>query len=246
MPDDDDRPRDAGSAADPEWALVAAPDDISALAGDIASYHREQRSARRRERLARWFARPGIVPLSLTAAGLALAAIVATLLALLEPDAAGKSLSALPLAHPSSQVGQPHGLMPDVALQAVGGDSVSSLSLRPGVLALIPLHCECAPLLNGLAGAAYAQKLPLIIVAPTVADAEATALSGQLDRGTTKVFYDSAGALARDFGASGLTLVILDRDGTIFHVQKAVATQASSHLNILLQQMLAPKARASG
>jgi hypothetical protein len=246
MPDDEDRPRDAGSAADPEWALAAAPDDIRALAGDIAAYHREQRAARRRARMGRWFARPGIVPLSLTAAGLALAAIVATLLALLEPDAAGRGPTALPLAHPSAQVGQPHGLMPDVSLQAVGGDSVSSLTLRPGVLALIPLHCDCAPLLNGLAGEAYTQKLPLIIVAPTVADAEATALSGQLSQGTPKVYYDSAGALASDFGASGLTLVILDRDGTIFHVQKAVSTQANSHLNVLLQQMLAPKAQASG
>jgi hypothetical protein len=249
MPDDDDRPRDAGSAADPAWSLAVAPDDISTLAPDIAAYHRELRAASRRKWLGRLFARPGITALAMTVAGLALAAVVATLLSVIDPQGAHKGPSALPLAaHPSAQAGQLHGLLPDVALQGVGGNSVRSRTLRPAVLALIPLHCECAGLLNGFADAAAAAKLALVVVAPTVEDAEATALSGQLTHGRTEIFYDSAGALATDFAVAGtgVTLVVLDRDGTIFHIQQAVPSTASSHLNTLLQQMLAPRAQAGG
>jgi hypothetical protein len=247
MADDDDRPRDAGSAADPAWSTAAAPDDISSLALDIAAYHRELRVARRRAVLRRVFARPGVTALAMTAAGLALAAVVALLLNLMDPEVMHKGPVALPIAaHPSAAAGQTHGLIPDVALQSPSGDSVPSRTLRPAVLALLPLHCDCAPLLNSLADGAATATLPLVVVAPTVADAEATALSGQLTKGNPEVFYDSAGTLARDFGATGLTLVILDRDGTIFSVQKSVSSEAGSHLEPLLQQMLAPRAQASG
>ena len=142
--------------------------------------------------------------LAMTVAGFTLAAIVATLLSLMDPDASSRGPSKLPIAsHPSAAVGQQYGLIPNVALQTGSGNTVSAQSLRPGVLALIPLHCQCAPLLTRLAGDAAAQTLPLMVVAPTVADAdaEAAALSGQLDAGHTEVYYDSSGALAGDFGA---------------------------------------------
>lgn len=260
MPDDDDRPRDASSAADhgrsdparndpalddTEWANAVAPDDIRALAGDIAAYRREVRTARRRARTRRWFARPGVTSLSMIAAGFAIAAVLATLFTVLEPRSVGKPPAALPLAHPSVAVGQPGGLLPDVALQAFGGNSVGSRALRPGVLALIPLHCQCVPLLNSLASGAYAETLPLIVVAPNVVDAEAATLSGQLNRGAD-VYYDSSDALATDLGARGVTLVILDRDGTIYDLQRDVPSAGSSNLAGLLQTMLAPKARTSG
>jgi hypothetical protein len=249
MPDDDDRPRDAGSAADPAWSLAAAPDDIRSLAPDIAAYHRELRSAGRRKWFRRFFARPGITALAMTVAGLALAAVVATMLSVIDPHGPHNAPSALPLAaHPSAAVGQVHGLLPDVALQDVEGNSLPSRTLRPAVLALISLHCDCAGLLNGFADAAASAKLPLVVVAPTVADAEATALSGQLTHGQTEIVYDRTGALATDFGVAGtgVTLVVLDRDGTVFHVQQAVPSTASSHLSTLLQQMLAPTAQAGG
>lgn len=247
MPDDDDRPRDASSAADPAWAAATAPDDISSLASDIAAYHREVRAARRRATLRRLFARPGVTALAMTAAGFALAAIVATLLSVLDPEATSNGPSRLPLAHPTAQSAQPRGLVPDVVLRDVEGNSVSSQSLRPGVLALVPLRCNCTPLLTHLTSDAAAAALPLFVVAPTGNDAEVAAMAGRLTKARPTIYFDSSGALARDFAASGVTLVVVDRDGTIFHVQKAVSTAADANLTVLLPQMLAtPKVRASG
>jgi hypothetical protein len=249
MPDDDDRPSDASSAADPAWSVAVAPDDISCLAADIAAYHREQRAARRRERLRRLFARPGISALAMTAVGLAIAAIVATLLTLTEPPAISKGPSALPLpTSPAAGPGQVHGLMPNVALKSDEAKTVNAQALRPAVFALIPLHCDCVPLLDDLSSTAANQGLHLIVVAPSVTDAEATALVGQLDRGAPSVFYDSSGQLARDLAASatGVTLAIVDRDGTIARIQPGVTSEASIGLSATLQQMLAPKAQAGG
>jgi hypothetical protein len=259
VPDDDDRPRDASGAADHgwsdpasndpalaegDWSNAVAPDDISALASDIAAYHREQRAARRNAWLQRVFARRGVTQLSLIAAALALAVGLATLITALEPDRSSNGPSALPLAHPTTQVGQPHGLLPDVSLQDSYGNFVDSRSLRPSVLALIPLHCQCVPLLNRLADEATTRTLPLMVIAPTVNDAEANSMSGQLRKGA-QIYYDSSDALAADLGARGVTLVVLDRDGTIFDVQKAVPAQGSNTLDGLLQTMHAtPRASA--
>jgi hypothetical protein len=247
MPDDEDRPRDASSAADPAWAAAAAPDDISSLSADIAAYHRELRGARRRATLRRLFARPGVTALAMTAAGFALAAIVATLLSVLDPEATSSGPSKLPLAHPTAQSAQPRGLVPDVTLRDVNGGSVSAQALRPGVLALVPLRCNCTPLLQSLAHDADESSLPLFVVAPTGSDAEVSALAGQLRSSRSALYFDSSGALANDFAASGVTLVVVDRDGTIFGVKRAVSTEADGNLTVLLSQMLdTPKVRASG
>jgi hypothetical protein len=260
VPDDDDRPRDTSGAADHgwsdpahndptladgDWSHAVAPDDISGLENDIAAYRRELRTARRNELLGRLFAHRGVTSLSIIMAGLALAAALATVITLIQPDSSHKGPSALPLAHPSVQVGEPHGLFPDVSLQGPYGRSVSSRTLRPSVFALIPLHCNCVRLLNNLAGVAYSDSVPLRVVAPTVSDAEATALSGQLNRGA-EVYYDKSGSLASDLDAQGVTVVLLDRDGTIFSVQKSVPASGSTTLDGLLEEMLSPAARASG
>jgi hypothetical protein len=253
VPDEDDRPRDASSAADPgwsdadqaakAWSQAVAPDDIRELARDIQAYHRERRAARRRERLRRLFARPGSAPMTLTVAVLAIAALVAMLLTVMDP--ARSRPSSLPLTAPSAAPGQPGGLLPAVSLRDLSGNAIPSRSLRPGVIALIPLNCHCAPLLSALAGDASTKQLPLLVVAPTAPDADAAALGGRIDRGTSSVYYDASGLLANDFGAKGVTVVLLDRDGTVFRVRRDVATEASSHLIPLLQQML-PQQGTSG
>jgi hypothetical protein len=253
MPDDDDRPSDASSAADPAWSVAVAPDDISSLAADIAAYHREQRAARRRERLHRLFARPGISALAMTAAGLAIAAIVATLLTLTEPPAISKGPSPLPLAaSPVASPGQVHGLMPDVTLKSAAGKTVGVQTMRPAVFALIPPHCSCVQLLNDLSSAAAEQSMGLNVVAPTTPDADASALLGQLDRGRPEVYFDTAGRLAAGLAAptgapaAGVTLILVDRDGTIASIQPGVTAEASTNLSAALGQMLAPKAQVGG
>ncbi len=261
MSDDEDRPRDASSAADHgwsdpldrdptveavDWTRVVVPDDISSLTADIRALRRERRHARLRTRLRRALARPGLPSLSAIAAVVAGVAIAATLISVVGSATSSKSPAAAPLAHPNAPVGQPRGLLPGVALQAADGTSVDSRALRPSVLALIPLQCQCVPLLNRLADDAASQSLPLVVVAPTLHDAEAGALPGRLDQGTTRVLYDRSDALATGVAASGLTVVLLDRDGTIFSIIRALAPSAPSPLTAVLHQMLAQNLRVNG
>ncbi len=242
MPDDDDRPRDAGSAADPAWSDAVAPDDISSLAADIAAYHREQRAARRRERIRHFLNRPVVVPVLLVVSGFALAAIAATLLTMIRPDAGSRAPSATPLAKPTVSVGQTQGLVPNVTLVDSSGTATATRDLRPTVMALLPLHCDCAPLLNGLADDAASEAMPLIVVLPGTADADTRALSGVL-RDNAALYTDRTNALATDIGAAqtspGVSLVVVNRNGTIYDIQKNVTSEGSTRLRQVLQMMLA-------
>jgi hypothetical protein len=253
VPDDDDRPRDASSAAgagwsDAEsvntaWAQSTAPDDISELSRDIQAYHREQRAKRRRATLQRLSDRPGATPALIAVVALAIAALVATVLILMNPG--GKSSpSELPLASTSTQVGQVGGVLPDARLRAASGGTISANALRPAAIALIPLHCNCTPLLRNLAGGASPQRLGLKVIAPTP-DAEADTLSGQLGSADSAVYYDSSGNVRASVGALGVTLVLINRNGTIFSIQRNVVSESASTLSTLLQRMLLQK-QASG
>lgn len=255
VPDDDDRPRDASSAADSgwpaaaggtDWASASAPDDISELTADISAYHRELRAARRHAQWRRLLARPFVAPMAVTVVGFALAAVAALLLSVFAPNRAAAPPTALPVAtHPSAAVGQVGGLLPAVTLRkAAGGGSVQSLALRPAVMALLPLHCQCAPLLDSLAASVSAEHLPLSIVAPAGADAEAAALSGLLDRGNPQIYYDTNGVLASTFGATDLTLVTVDRDGTIFDIEPSLTAATSRDVGARVREMLAADAQA--
>jgi hypothetical protein len=251
--DDDDRPRDAGSAADParsdsargdsagsdtDWSNAVAPDDISSLAADIAAYRREQRATRRRELMRRFLDRPTVVPILLILAGFAIAAIAATLLTVMRPDAAGRAPTQLPLAGSGAAVGKVHGLVPSVALRYTSANTLVPVrSLRPTVLAVIPARCDCAPLLNSLSGGAASERLPLDVVAPTAADADV--LSGPLNQGSADIYYDTTGTLASGVQAQGVTLIVVNRDGTIFAISRSVTSEAGSHLDAQLQAMRA-------
>jgi hypothetical protein len=234
VPDEEDRPRDASSAADSAWSDAAAPDDIRELAEDIQAYHRECRAARRRALVNRFYDRPGAAPISATVAMLALAAIVATLLIFTESGS--KRPSALPLASTTAAPGQVRGLLPDATVRDIGNNAIQARSLRPAVMAVIGLNCGCQPLLDGLAGDAAVERISMAVVAPGPPDAEAAALSGRINHGT--VYYDTTGALHHAFSKSGVTVVLVNRDGTIFHVQTGVSTEAGSDLVSLLPQML--------
>jgi len=221
------------------------PDDISSLTGDIRALRRERQRARLRAQLHRALGRPGLPSLTVIATVLAVVAIAATLISVVGSATSSKSPAALPLARSDVAVGQSRGLLPSVTLQAADGTSVDSRALRPSVLVLIPLRCQCVPLLNRLADDAASQSLPLVVVAPTLGDAEAAALPGRLDQGTTRVLYDRSDALATDLNASGLTVVLLDRDGTIFS-KFELAPSAHSPLAGVLHQMLAQSPPAHG
>jgi hypothetical protein len=253
--DDDDRPRDASSAADagwsdPDrvntaWAEAVAPDDISELTRDIQAYRREQRATRRRARLQRLAERPWTTPLLFAVAAMSIAALVATMLTLLNPAGGREAASPLPLAHTAVADGQLGGLLPNATLRTDGGAMVSARTLRPTVVALIPLQCDCTSRLASLARDASAERLRLMVVAPTYPDAEAASLPGQLDKVNSAVYYDPTGDLRAAVAADGVTLVLINRDGTVFNVQRDAVSESASTLNTLLQRML-QQPRAGG
>jgi hypothetical protein len=224
VPDDDDRLRDASGAADagwsePEtadatWADVAAPDDISELAKDIAAYHREARANRRRAVVDRYIARHSAAPLTLTLAALAVIAIVATVLtAAHRPQRA----VAAPLATSVAATGHVGDLLPPVTLQPAGTGTATrgSQTLRPGVVAVMPPRCGCVDTLVRQAALADGVQTNYYAVAAGPS-ADADALTGQLRRGG--VYVDESGVLASSVGARTLTLVLVEGDGKIVGV----------------------------
>jgi hypothetical protein len=250
VPDEDDRPRDASSAADAgwsdpdqadtSWADAAAPDDISELGRDIHAYYRERRAARRRELIRRFARRRGAIPVSATVAVIAVAAIVATLLSVLGPSRPSRSTAPLPLAATSVPAGEVGGLLPAVSLESVKGPSVSSLGLRPAVVALLPPNCTfCSPLVPDLAKAAATQHVQLYAVAPAKPSADADSLAGQ-GLSSDSVFYDANGTLAARVRTNGLTLVEVNRNGVIVAIEKEVtAAVGSGPMKAALVKMLA-------
>jgi hypothetical protein len=240
MPDDDDRPRDASSAAEPDWANVVVPDDISELAADVQAYRRERRRARRQARLRRLGGRRGVLPLLILTSAMLVAGLVATMLTVLAPTSLGRAPTALPVAaHPSAAVGRVQGLLPDVALRAEVG-VVHSRDLRPTVIALVPSKCNCGAELNVLSGEAFGVELQLSVVEPGTADPVMAAAVQRITRGAPSLYFDRSGTLARVEGATGITIVLLNRDATIFAVMRSVTIANAGALDPLLQSMVLP------
>jgi hypothetical protein len=219
MPDDDDRPSDASSAADASWADVVAPNDISELVADIEAYHRELRRGRRAAWRTRVLSRPGVLPLSIVSIALVLAGVVATLLTVLAPSSRNTAVSPLPLAGgTTASAGSIHGLLPQVKL-AEDAQYVMSRQLRPGLVALVPPACGCATVLNQLAGQADEVGYSLDVVLPV--EPEAQPLSAALKTGKPRVLVDisapdhMAQSLYGLAHASRLTVLLVQRDGVI-------------------------------
>jgi hypothetical protein len=233
--DDDDRSRDSSSAAGPgwsdpnrpgeTWAEAVAPDDLSELAHDIHAYHRERRAVRRRERYRRYLRRRGATPFALVIAALALVAVVTTLLTVMGPTTPGTPPASSPLAHPATAAGKVGGLLPAVALSSEDGMTLNSLAMRPGALALLSPQCDCDALVQRLDQAVNAgAHAALFVVAPsTHPNPDADTLQGRL-RPVDDVLYDSAAALRDGVAAHGLTLVFVNRDGTIYAIKKDVGS----------------------
>lgn len=243
MADDDDRPREGSSPAGPGasdalWADVVVPDDIRELARDVAAYHREVRRRARRRRARELLARRGAVPAVALTLAVLLAALVAGMLTVMTPQTVTRPPAAARLAAPAVAPGRVGGLLPKETL--VGPDGpVDARAMRPTVLALVPMACGCRDLLNSLSGQAWGEGMQLGIVVPSASDpgiaAEAAALRVQ-----APVYYDSTAAIATSVGSQGLTVVVVDRDGTIYRIQRGVDPQTVTAVEPALQSMLLP------
>jgi hypothetical protein len=221
---------------------VVVPDDLSELSDDVEAYHREVRLEARRRRIARitdtsaWqrFAMPvGVAICSLTLAG-----AVFAILTLGHPHR--------PLGPPRTPIastaslpapGELDGLLPDVSVRTSVG-AMSSRDLRPAVLALVPLHCDCLDVLRTLAAQAAEVSVPLVVVAPANRDAEVDTVSGQVHNGAAEAVFDLHGELASAYAASGVTVLGLRPDATVSFIQRDVAGDV--RLEPWLQQMVQP------
>jgi hypothetical protein len=239
VPDDDDRPRDASSAADAPWADVVVPDDIRELTRDIAAYRREVRRADRARRLRLLLARRGTVPVLVLTIAALLAAVVAALLSVMAPRTVIRAPAAAPLASPAAAPGTTGGLLPHATLVGPNGTVDTRWpALRPAVFALVPVGCGCRTLLSSLAGQAYGEGLQLDVVIPAASDPSAGSLINPRI-GNPSLYYDPPNTLAGSVGrAHGVTVVVVDRDGTIYAIQKDVTDATDTSLAAALQTML--------
>lgn len=232
---------------DAAWAEhVVVPDDARELTADIEAYHRELRAARRARRWAwltgsptwqRWS-----FPLGMLAGALLLAALVFVLLAIESVPNRPAHLTAAPLATPTYAPGVRGGLLPDTTLssapEGAHGTVRSALSLRPALVALMPLQCNCADVVTALAKQARGVGVTLAVVAPGSRDAEVSALHGRVAGMTT--WYDSAGALAAAFKAHGVTVLVVDPDGVVSFVRRDTTVDLARTLPVQSLLLLPP------
>ncbi len=238
---------------DAAWAdHVVVPDDARELDADVETYRRELRAARRARRWAwltgsptwqRWS-----FPLGMVAGALLLAALVFVLLAFESAPGRPARLPASPLATPSYAPGATGGLLPDTLLssapQGGAGTVASARTLRPALVALLPISCHCTDVVDALAKQAGDIGVSLAVVAPGGLDAEVSALHGQV-RGVT-TWYDGTGALAAAFRAHGVTVLVVDPDGVVSFVQRDTTAARARTLPLQSFLLLPPYASDAG
>ena len=219
----DERP---GDEVPEQAVLIQIPDDARELDDEIAAYHRELQSARRRARanrvllLDRWrrFGVTGPVAIGV----LAMAIAVTALFVALRPDRAGSPRPEPLATQPNAAVGSVGGLITDAGLLI--GTTRSARSLRPAVLALVPPSCGCFDVVDSLARQAGQFGLKLYVVAPAGVDAQIDEMTSNVHGGRATPAFDPTGALAQTYRASGVTAILLRSDGVVTGVVRDVTT----------------------
>lgn len=232
---------------DAAWAdHLVVPDDARELAPDVDAYHRELRAARRARRWG-WLTGSRVwqrwsFPLGMVAGALSLALLMFVLLAFESAPGHATRLTAAPLATPTYAPGERYGLLPDTPLSSAPagarGTVRSASALRPALVALVPIPCQCADVVRVLAKQAADGGVRLAVVAPGSRDAEVSALPGQV--GGVTPWYDATGALAAAYGASGVTVLVVDPDGVVSYVQRNTTAQLARSLPIQSLLLLPP------
>jgi hypothetical protein len=254
MRDDEDRPGDAQRAPDESWADLVVPDDISELAADIAAYRRELRQDRRTRITRRFRNGRATGPVFALTIAAALAGLVALMFTVMGPHSVERPQAAAPLATPAIPDGKTGGLLPDAVLTGPNGALDSrAATLRPAVFALVPAGCACKALLDGLGGAAFSERLPLAVVVPASSDPATAAVVSSLDRGVS-LYLDPSATLTRAVTGSvpsvtagdAATVVVVNRDGTIYDIVTNVTDASDSSVDAVLQSMLVPSNTGTG
>ena len=221
---------------------VVVPDDLSDLQADVEAYHRELRHTARRRRIARVTGTRAwqrlALPVAVAVGSLTVAAAVFSILTLGHP----RSVAGPPRAPVASAAGLPapgdvDGLLPDVTVRTSGG-AMSVRDLRPALIALVPLRCNCTALMSSLAAQAAEVGVHLVVVAPANQDAEVDSLAGRVHSGTVLPVFDLHAELQSAYAATGVTVVGVRSDATVNFVQRSVGTDV--RLEPWLTQMVQP------
>jgi hypothetical protein len=204
---------------------VDVPDDLSELQADVDAYHREQRLAARRRRFSPildsvWWQRFAL-PTAVVFGSLTIAAAVLGILTLDRPQRIARPPQAAIATSKAAFEGQVGGLVPDVSLRAPTG-AIDIRNLRPALVALVPVPCDCENLLSKLAADAFGVGVPLVVVAPGSQDAEIFSLPGRLHSGEVQPAMDLHGELAAAYASAGVTVLTLRPDATVGYIERNV------------------------
>lgn len=205
------------------------PDDARELDRDVEAWRREERWARRRQRLERlaflaiplprrWRQRHGqrdkrgvavpVIALIVVAVGLfsATATLVTT-----RATPPTRPPVPLKLATPTATPGAVGGLLPDATLTTATG-ATSARDLRPGVVGIVTPGCDCGPAVDALARRAATSALPLYLVGSPAQRADLDKLLA-VSPPNVHALIDTNGAFAAAYAPVGLTVVPVHADG---------------------------------
>lgn len=209
----------------PGTPVVTVPDDARDLHRDVRALQRERRAARRRSRargmlLTRRWDRFGLSgPLVIVI--LLVVAAYGALPTLLRPSDDRRGGAAEALASPTVAAGTVGGLLPEGRLDTPGGRTTTRDLDRPSALLLVPTPCSCEPVLTELVPRLTSYVREIRVITSGAADPEGTEArslrSGQ-GRGQIDAGVDVDDALTAAYAPSGVTLVLVGRDGTVLDV----------------------------
>lgn len=227
-----------GAAGHADWLDVVVPNDPRELEPDLIAYRRELRARRRHERferlvLVRW-RRLGVVGPLILGLLVAVTAVGSLLLmSLPRPD------RNRPIQQPVAPDGSSE-LVPDVRLDS-GDVTIRLRAMRPAIVALVPENCDCARLLDTLAGEAQEFRLDLLAVGPAGSH-DVFDLVRKVRRGTAVPLVDNTGQLVKRYAPVGVTALVLAPDATVRAVVRA--SDEHTRLEPYLSAVLEPTLRA--
>ncbi len=222
---------------------IEIPDDARELDHDVQAYHRELRALRRQRllrRLAGPIARDGMV-LPLLASCLALTLLAGTLLTMFTTRRADAPITQAqaPTTPQSASpgVGQIGGPLPAGTVQ-IGSKPLHLSTVRTAVLALVPAGCHCATAVKQVSSQASLADVMvyLIAVGPSLSQVKAMAQADENAPATAiQAGSDNQGALTRAYQPSELTVVLVDKVGSVRVIQKKLTppVQLSDSLSLL-------------
>lgn len=196
---------------------VVIPDDARELDADVQLYHREMRQRRRRERSRRFVSamRRAGPATPLLVGVLFLAALGAAILTVLAPRQQQQPVHQAPLADdPRGRPGKVGAFLPALQL-AIDGTPRSIRRLRPAVFALVPRLCRCEKAASEVAEQSLEYQLPLYLVASEQPAGKLKRLTATTGVGSNRIVADPEGVLSHTYSGSGLTVVLVHRDGIV-------------------------------